>query len=155
MTTEERLEKLEKESAAGKRRVRWLAIGGAVGLACVAILVALRARPAEVQARRFVLVDANGKTRALLSMEQFGARLSLDDAEGKTCAELYVVKTGPVLSLSDWSGNEHARLSVLKDGPVLNLGYGSGKTRALLTVEEGGAGMRLYGGNHKILWSAP
>ena len=155
MTTEERLEKVEKESAAAKRQLRRLMIGGPIGLACVAVLLALWARPAEVQARKFVLLDENGKTRALLAMEEFGPRLSLADAQGKTRAALCVVKTGPVLNLSDMNGTARAGLAVLKDGPVLNLDYGNGKTRALLVVEEGGPGMRLYDGNDKILWSAP
>jgi hypothetical protein len=155
MTTEERLEKVEKESAALKRQLRRLMIGGPVGLACVAILLALWARPAEVQARKFVLVDENGKTRSLLAMEQFGPKLSLTDAQGKTRVELCVVKNGPVLNLSDTNGATRAGIAVLKDGPVLSLDYGEGKTRALLAVEEGGPGIRLYDGNDKILWSAP
>ena len=62
MTTEERLEKVEKESATAKRQIRRLMIGGAAGLACVAVLLALWAPQAEVQARKFVLVDENGET---------------------------------------------------------------------------------------------
>ena len=155
MTTEERLEKLEKESAAARRQVRWLAIGGAAALGCVAILLALWARPAEVQARKFVLVDEKGNPRALLAMEQYGPALSLADAQGKTRAGLYLLKDGPMLNFANMDGIAGARLSVLKAGPVLNLDYGNGKTRALLAVEEGGPGVRLYDGNDNILWSAP
>ena len=77
MTTEEQLEKVEKELAAVKRQVRRLVIGGAVGVACFAILLAAWARPAEVQARKFVLVDEKGKTRALLAVEEGGPGMRL------------------------------------------------------------------------------
>ena len=155
MTTEERLEIVEKELAAAKRRIGRLVIGGAVALVCIAILLAAWLRPAEVRARKFVLVDGDGKTRALLTVDEDGPRLGLTDESGKARAELRVAKNGPTLNLSDKNGNARAGLSVLKDGPVLDLDKGSGKTRALLTVEEGGPGMRLYGENDKILWSAP
>ena len=155
MTTEERLEKVERELAAAKRQVRRLVIGGAVPLACVAILLAVWARPTEVQARKFVLVDESGQTRALLAVDEDGPRLSLADENGKTRAELSVVKAGPALNLSDKNGNARAGLRVLKDGPVLDMDNGNGKTRALLAVEEGGPAMRLYDQNDKILWSAP
>lgn len=155
MTTEERLEKVEKELAAAKRQIRRLVIGGAVALVCVAILVAASLRPAQVQARKFVLVDENGKTRAMLAVDEDGPRLRLTDEDGKARAELCVVRTGPVLNLSDKNGSARAGLCVLKDGPVLDLDKGNGKTRALLAVEEGGPGIRLYGANDKIIWSAP
>ena len=151
MTTEERLEKVEKESAAAKRQLRRLMIGGPIGLACVAVLLALWARPAEVQARNLSCSTRTARLAPCWPWRKFGPRLSLADAQGKTRAALCVAKTGPALNLSDMNGTARAGLAVLKDGPVLNLDYGNGKTRALLAVEEGGPGMRLYDGNDKIL----
>jgi len=80
MTTEEQLEKVEKELAAVKRQVRRLVIAGAVGVGCFVILLAVSAvsaRPVGVRARKFVLVDEKGKTRALLAVEEGGPGMRL------------------------------------------------------------------------------
>ena len=95
MTTEERMEKLERELARAKRRNRWLAVVlltiGATALAVTALsapsiptALAEAGGPVnEVRASRFVLVDETGKTRAGLAVDKDGPGLGLVDEKGE------------------------------------------------------------------------
>ena len=140
MTTEERLEKLEKELARAKRRNRRLLavaglVVGAVTLAWIVAGTANRAEaqgggvPAVIRANAFVLVDEKGKTRAELSMGEYGPGLLLVDENGKTRATLTVDKDWPWLALADENGKTRAMLAVGKNGPVLGLLDENGKVK--------------------------
>ena len=175
MTTEERLEKLEKELMRGRRFNRWLLAG--LGLVIGVWIVGWGFRPRtagaqpagaavrEVVARRFVVVDENGKTRAMLNMRREGPSLTLFDEKGKSRAvldvyqsdvlEMGVDKNVPRLCLRDEKGKYRAGLSLQKDGPRLGLYDENGKTRILLSVLEDGPRLGLYDENGKIKWSAP
>jgi hypothetical protein len=123
MTTDERMENLEKGLASARRFNRWLL--AAVGLALAVWILAGIFGPTtagaqtagaavnEVRAKRFVLVDDAGKQRALLDVggdsileKAFNAAsLCLYDAEGKPRAVLSASSvSGPDLSLRDESG---------------------------------------------------
>ena len=94
MTTEERFEKLEAELAAAKRLTRRLMVGTGVVLGMFALFVAFRIMTgvaysqaggniAEViRAKKFEMVDNQGKTRATLSMNISGVLLGLLDEKG-------------------------------------------------------------------------
>lgn len=129
------------------------------------------ATPDVVRARRFELVDAEGRMRAALGFLVTGdpalrlfdaagntqAQLSVDDegnlalvlcdAAEKPRASLMVLDDGvPGLFLYDAAGEEQAQLSVPADGgPGLWLRGAAGGTRALLCVPaDGGPALRLY-----------
>ncbi len=59
----------------------------------------------EVRARRFTLVDKNGKARAVLSVDDEGPNLVLVDESGKVRAEMGIGKKGPWLAMWDGNGN--------------------------------------------------
>jgi len=120
----------ERELARTKRRnPRLLAVGGlALGVLALAWIVAgavssaqIPARgslleqvtkvPAVIRARRFVLVDANGKTGAMLTADKDGPRLDLFDENGKIRATLEVSEDGPGLALFDEKGEVRAMLA--------------------------------------------
>jgi len=168
MITEERLEKVERELAATRRRSRWLmaALGlalGAFGLAWIfagpaPTLQAQVGAGAErvVRANRFVLEDENGKVRALLGVTAEGPGLILHDENGKIRIVLDVAKDVPELLLLDENGEIRAGLAVAKDVPGLALKDAAGKVRAWLAVSKAGPGLALYdiGGPGLSLWDA-
>jgi len=114
MTTEERLAKVERELAQIK---------------------AGRAVADEVRARRLVLVDDEGRERAMLDMDE--------DA--------------PVLCLCDEAGEVRAALGVNEDGPRLYLldPDAASEACAVLGVDKNGPQLNLYDAAGKVIWSAP
>jgi hypothetical protein len=118
MTIEERLEVLERELGRAKHRNRWLlaAVGVAVAVLTLAwtwnkntpaaqAQVAPPGAPGKViRANEFILEDADGKTRAILSVGEAGPGLLLIDEKGKPRAMLNVNKDGPRLILYDANG---------------------------------------------------
>jgi len=145
MTTEERLENLERELARAKRRNRWLV--AVVGLVVVGLILAwtwnkttATAQAAGgtekvIGANMFVMADANGIYRAMLNMTNNEPGLTLLDENGKIGANL--------------SGGGPA-------GPGLTMCDENGKIRVLLFVNKKvGPGLRLLDENGKTIWSAP
>ena len=138
MTTDERIENLEKGLASARRFNRWLL--AAVGLALGVWMLAGTFGPAtaaapvggaavnEVRARRFVLVDDAGKMCALLYVDAAGPNLALFDAAGKPRAGLVVDAAGPGLILTDAANKPRAGLTVRAAGPCLNFIDVAGKT---------------------------
>ena len=158
MTTEERLDVLERELARAKRRNRWLVAVGllAAGLLAAAWLatetadtaLAQVAKPAQViRATAFVLVDDKGRERGKLAMTGEGPRLDLLDENAKVRAALTALKDKrnssgspddrSELALSDENGKTRALLAASKRGTVLVVYDENGKHRAALGV--GGA----------------
>ena len=137
MTTEERLEKLERELAESKRRNRWLlsfvelAVVG-LGLfwlltktpASAAVAATAAPTPKEIRANSFVVVDEKGNSRAMLGM-----------VKNKN-TEMVMLK------LFDEMGNSLAMLNVGKDRSMLIL-HGEGKSRILLGVSKDLPGLLL------------
>lgn len=88
----ERLERLEREVRAGKRRNRWLLV--ALGLGIVGVLLtwtlthttatAQAQGPKVIRANEFILEDQNDRIRAMLRVDKGGARLALLDETGNT-----------------------------------------------------------------------
>ncbi|MCX5656289.1 MAG: hypothetical protein NTY65_16760 [Planctomycetota bacterium] len=117
MTTDERIENLEKGLASARRLNRWLL--AAVGLALGVWILAgtfgptMAAAPAgggavkEVRANRFVVEDENGKVRASLGMGK-------ETVPFKTDTGLVTpAGNGPVLELYAEDGKARARLAVM------------------------------------------
>ena len=150
MTIEERLTKLER-----KNRMLTLALAF-VALAAVLVVTtgmgSAEAVPEEVKAHRFILVDAYGKARAGMAMDNAGPRLDLLDENGNVRVGLTVVKgIGPRLGLWDENGKLRVGLALDKDFPSLGFYDENGKGRAGLTVVKGiGPRLGLYDENGKM-----
>ena len=148
MTTDERIENLEKGLASARRFNRWLL--AAVGLALGVWILAgtfgptMAAEPAggtainEVRAKRFVVEDENGKVRAVLAVFKDGPGLTLADESGNPRAMLIMGKGGPALTLSDENGKVRAGLNATKETAGLTLADENGKNRAALVVGKNG-----------------
>ncbi len=72
-----------------------------------------------LSAQRFLLLDAQGVTRAKLSCETDGVGLRLLDANERPRASLDVTSAGPGLTLYDEAGRLRAVLQVGQEGPYL------------------------------------
>ena len=106
--------------------------------------VAAGAAVKEVRANRFVLVDENGRTGAMLSVDTDGPRLRLFDEQGRLRINLAVVKDGPRLDLTDKNGKPRAQLGVGRT--VSPDGRG-------ITYPE--SSLRLFGPDQTVVWQAP
>ena len=165
MTTDERIENLEKGLASARRLNRWLlaAVGLALGVWILAGTFGPRTAGAEggagvvdkVRAKNFVLVDDAGKPRAMLCMDKDGAMLGLSDKNGNPRAMLSMGKEGPMLGLVDENGKDRATLAAAKGGSMLSLSDENGKTRAMLGAFKEGTGLVLYDEKGKAIWQAP
>jgi len=140
MTTEERLEKLEKELS----WARWLLAGAAlcVGIGVIVWTFAPGTALAQVlipgvqkvvRANSFVLVDENGRERG-------GMRVFLNT---------------PSLDLSDENGKTRVMLSLDKNEPRLYLYGEGGLVRASLSILKNQAHLWLIDVDGEVLWSAP
>ena len=171
MTTEERLETLEKELTRAKRRNRrllavvglaagafalvWIVPGTDTARAVAGAGTANRVEaqgsgvPAVIHAGQFVLVDASDKRRAALGVSTIGPALYLFDENGKTRVKLVVATDGPSLTLLDENGKQRAQLGVFKHRPGLTLLDENGKIRAELGVSKVGPALNLWDENSR------
>ena len=149
MTTEERLARLERKN----RRLTLGLVLTAVAAGVVAAAGAARtgAVPEVVTARKFCLVDENGKARAGLFVFEGGPVFTLLDENDKPRVMLRVNKEGPDLALLDENAKTRAFMALDKDGPALCLSDENGKNRAKLAVIKLGAGLVLLDENGRIL----
>ena len=167
MTTDERLERLERELTRTKRHNRWLlAIGGTVVLTLVLARVfsgGLNTAQAQgkgsekkvIIADQFVLKDERGKVRALLGMIEGWPALILSDEKSQMRAALSVKKDAPMLTLYDEKGKVCATLAVGKDGGT-SLGLDeNGKLRASMSVFNNRPMLALFDEKGIVMWSAP
>jgi len=100
--------------------------------------------PAQIVARSFVLVDANGRTRAKLFFDTWGARLDFFNEAGKPRMTLDTVGDAPFLQLFDKAGKTRVGLYVVGDGPALRLYDKAGKERVALDAVDDAPGLVLY-----------
>jgi len=152
MTTDERLEKLERELSRARTRFRWLVVGAGLCIISVAVIYAFgqyqttfipRAPRAaetskEIRANNFVLEDANGKPRASLGMDEDGLELRLRYGNGNIGAALCLHDDKVVLSLSDNNGKPRAVLGLTQKVPLLCLYDEKEEPRATLAVTADG-----------------
>lgn len=165
MTTEERLEMLERELARTKKRTRWLLagtilvlVGGIVLCGKAAGTSEAQAQPAggavkEVRANEFIVVDENGKTRARLGASKDGTVLVMYDENGTGRTWLGAGKykdDKPGLFLCDDNGEVRAALAVPKEGPGLVMSDKDGTVRAWLAADKDSTGLALCDKNGKL-----
>jgi hypothetical protein len=173
------MEKLERQN-------RFFKIAAILALLVIGSLFLIAARPLNVEtAEKFVVVDASGKTLAILGADSNGLPgLSIKDpTTGKERSWLGLWNKGQEVSLGfyDQNAKERTRLGILSNGITrLNIedengklrawfgqsgggkesgiGFydGSEKERAWLGIAQGTAPrMILYDANHKESWSTP
>lgn len=163
MTTEERLNRLERRLRHAKRHNRRLLAGAGLAIvACIAYVAwavgpervlaqPTATAPDEIHARKFVLEDASGKTRAVLGVNENGVGLYLYDANGKVRTALGRPKDsqrftlggpydGSGLYLYDANGKVRTTIDVLHGMPRLHLCDAASQFRVWLDE----AGLILY-----------
>jgi hypothetical protein len=147
-TTEERLEKLERELAREKRNHRRWRAGMllVVGIAAIGIasLPRLPIHFGEVRARSFVLIDEKGRTSASLEITKDGPALALFGEKGDSSAKMDVDSTGARLALQDENGISRVLMGMSNHGPVLGLCDDKGKPRICLGANQDDKGLLLY-----------
>jgi hypothetical protein len=123
--------------------------------------------PAQIVARSFVLVDANGRTRAKLWIDPRGPALALYDKAENPRVGLYVAEHGPTLQLDDKAGKARVGLYVAEHGPTLQLYDKAEKIRAVLGTTElektatgstetrAESSLVLFNQRGRVLWEAP
>jgi hypothetical protein len=170
MTIEERLDNMERELGRVKRRNRLLLgailvlAGGLIVLASVKTTIP-QGTVKELRAKRIALEDENGMVRVSLTGDQDMPGMWLLDDKGESRASLSVDKYGPRLSLtagknmpsallgandstsglSLWDEKEETlvSMSVNKNGPGLSLTYKSGQAGVWLYATDIGPGLDL------------
>ena len=149
MTTEERLEKLEKELARAKRLNR---LSLAVVLLAFVLLVAamttfIASRDNIIKAKKFVVIDKNGMKRVELDAE-LSPHLSIYDEIGRLRVALSGPEDGGVLNLFDENGRHCAGLYAgRKLGPQLALMNENGAPIVWLKASQTETGLTLYDKN--------
>jgi hypothetical protein len=155
MTTDERLERLERELTLAKRHNRWLlALAGTVVLTLVlARVFSGDSNTAQAQgkgsdgkiivANRFVLEDERGKKRAVLGTDKGDASLAMSDENGKLRVLLNVSNNEVGLAVYDEGKNPRAVISAGKDDASLNLCGKKGEGNLSISIIENGPGLVL------------
>ena len=141
MTSEERVAKLENDLARTRSSVK------ALGIAIVILVV--------MSAVWGIVADAGGERadggRIAVPLNEVRAKkFVLVDDKGTTRAVLGALKDGSALALQDENGNIRAALSAFKDEPGLMLVGENGKIRAMLDGYKDGSGLRLRDENGNI-----
>lgn len=161
MTTEERIEKMERQLV----QVRWF---NRCLIACIVLSLGVwfimkterawaQFDTKEIRANKFVLEDLKGKTRAELKADNNWACLTLKGADGGGRVVLGFPGGGsePKLMLIDRNDKVCAELSLEKGQPSMWLRDRNDKVRASLTVTENGPNLLLMDEKGKPIWSAP
>jgi hypothetical protein len=156
MTSEERLEELERQFARAKWQSLWaMGVGGVLivglGLALVGIWTKTTTVPRDqgkgavakvVRAGAFVLEDPNGAERARLQTTRYGSALHLITGKDRMGGvSLAADHDGTTLLLNDESGGRSIHLSVTKDASRLS--FWDSKTPGGVTLNASRAGSDL------------
>lgn len=158
MTTEERLDKMERALATVRNRNKWLWLGLILVGGGILISGARNIQEDVISSRRFHVVDDEGNIRTILGvLPEGGASLVLSDEKGNPRVELEVSDLlGPSLSLYDERENPRVMLGVDDElGPELALHGEKPKARVLLGVLKGKPSVEMSDENGKVTWSAP
>lgn len=140
---QQRLAALERGATAARRAafvwrgVAVLAI--AVAAAVVSGSAVTRAQPANnvpavIEARQFILRDADNRARAVLRMEADGPVLALLPEDGKAAVRVAATKTGGSVLFRDARGIPRAALGLIGDKGQPQLGLQDDTGRGAVTV---------------------
>ena len=143
----ERLTRVETQNRNLRRLLYALAL-----LAGAVLLMGQGETNHVIEARKFVLTDADGKTRALLdSNEQGGANLVLVDASGKQRVNLGMTSSDTLLSLLDTKEKVRTMLGTdSAHGTFLAIHGANGLKRALIIDDKKGVGLSFFGAAEKM-----
>jgi len=162
MTTNERLERLEKELVRTRRCNRWLltALSIVAGICVLVGIFELKTAEGQIggkiiSANTFILEDGNGKVRALLGLDKFGPTLSMLDLNGEVRIELGMGRSGPQLALFDEDSKIRAYLNLNIGDPALTLYDKTDEIRAALGVSDHGSFMQLYDTSSRLIYKVP
>jgi hypothetical protein len=157
ISTEERLEKLERNLTRAKRdNRRMIVVGVGIVLGALALLVVWgspvsvaqaqenAADKKVIRAQEFVLVDEQDKPRAMLTISEDEPAMSLHDDRGEIRAMLGVTKDRSFLRLYDERGEPRAGMDVAEDGPRLKLFDEQGNGHTVLIVDKDGPSLIMY-----------
>jgi hypothetical protein len=137
-----RLAALERCAAASRRAAAvWRGVA-VIAIAAAAVVAsgsaATHAQPANVaavvEARQFVLRDADGRARAILRMDADGPVLAMHHEEGKASVRVAATKTGGSLLFRDARGLPRAALGLIGDRGHPQLGLQDENARGVVTV---------------------
>ena len=146
-----RLNELERKNRHLSRLMIVLfAVGGTVLFAA-----AQAQQPRTVESQKFVVVDSNGKTKAVLEATDSITALKFFDEESRPIAEFSVSKDGPAIGLQSASG-ESLTLSATKEST--GLAVVNAKTQiavALGVAKRAGPDFILRDENGKTLFHKP
>jgi hypothetical protein len=148
-TLEMVIERLTRVEAQNRNLKRLLC---ALALVVGAVLVMGQAKPSHVvEGQKFILLDAEGKERAVLdSNEQGGANLVLVDVNGKQRVNLGMTQSDTLLSLLDASEKVRTMLGTdSAHGTFLAINGSNGRKRALLIDDKKGVGISFFGPGEK------
>ncbi len=157
MTTEERLEALERRFTRAKRQSLWLVGAMAIvvaalglGMARVWMRTAAIVRDQgkggvakEIRATAFILEDPNGNERGIFKMTAKGPILALCDEDGRRLALFGACEEGQVLGLCDEEGRFRLGLGVANNHPMLGMYDASGHKAVALGSNDAGIAMTL------------
>lgn len=146
-----RLERLEKQN----RRLKYA--GAAILLLISAVLLMGQVAPVPegIAAREFIVLDAYGTPRAILTATESGGGLSLHDPDGNVRALLISSEEGTVLTLFDADGTERVMLEATEGGPGLYLRDANENLRVGLALIEAEPALGLFDRQGNIVFSAP
>jgi hypothetical protein len=131
----QRVAKLERQN----RQLKMIGLGVALGAATFLLMGAART-PKTVEAEKIVIRDHHGRARITIGTPAFaGAAISTNSDD-------------PMIWLTDDKGADRAMLAT--DG----LSFANGKSRPTVSLSSdpnGLSGLKLYGTDGKVSWSAP
>ena len=178
----ERLERLEQELTATKRRLGQVQI--TLALAVVAGLCIGWVRPAVTQTKGatvvapFTVVDKDGRRLLRVVASERGGQLALLNKDGTRVASMRANRFGGTLEVANQYGKARASIHATSRGGYVRVvnsdarttvalgadadGYGQinvsgkdGETAALMGATAGGGALRLYDQAKKVRFSAP
>ena len=131
----QRIARLERQN----RQLKLVGLGIALGMAF--LLTAAAKTPRTVEAEKIVLRDSHGRARITI-----GTPTSAGAVIGEANPD------GPIIWLTDEKGSDRAMLT------TGGLFFANGKARPTVSLSsdpKGVAGLKLYGTDGKVSWSAP
>jgi hypothetical protein len=142
-----RVDKLERENRRLKGGVGVVIALLTLGLVGTWFLTRREPAPAvpdEIQTRKLVVVDSNGKQRVSLGTFEHGPGISLFDDNGRARLVMRWAEGAPGIFLLDDAGTKRAGLTLVDSGPILAFHDGADMTRAAILLNESESRLVLF-----------